>query len=134
MPAVSYTAGLQVISLISVCEPNFAAEGWHFALLTIAFVSFAILFNLCERPHSQPSRCMFMELIEWAPSRDQQNASRRRLRGDHPSLWVLREFALSGIIKVAGGSVDTSLAGICRHLLGHGPTNSGTSDLPDLQR
>lgn len=48
MPAVSYTAALQVISLIAVCQPHFEAEGWHFALLTIGFVSFAILINLCR--------------------------------------------------------------------------------------
>lgn len=46
MPAVSFTAGLQTISLIAVCNPDFAAQGWHFALLTMAFVSFAILFNM----------------------------------------------------------------------------------------
>ena len=46
MPAVSYTAGLQTISLIATVNPEFAAQGWQFALLTMAFVSFAILFNM----------------------------------------------------------------------------------------
>ena len=46
MPAVSYTAGLQIISLIATCNPDFAAQGWQFALFTMAFVSFAILFNM----------------------------------------------------------------------------------------
>lgn len=46
MPAISYTAALQVIALITTCDPEYQTHGWHGALLTIAFEIFAILFNM----------------------------------------------------------------------------------------
>jgi len=46
MPAISYTAALQVIALINTCNPQFTATGWQSALLTIAFEIVAILFNV----------------------------------------------------------------------------------------
>lgn len=46
MPAVAYVAGTQIISLISLVDTTYIAQNWHSALLTIAFVVFAILFNM----------------------------------------------------------------------------------------
>ncbi|KAK3642941.1 hypothetical protein LTR56_010538 [Elasticomyces elasticus] len=46
MPLISYTAAQQVIALIATCQPDFVWKGWQGALLTIAFVLFAILFNM----------------------------------------------------------------------------------------
>ncbi|KAK5706031.1 hypothetical protein LTR97_001017 [Elasticomyces elasticus] len=46
MPLISYTAAQQVIALIATCQPDFVWKGWQGALLTIAFVVFAILFNM----------------------------------------------------------------------------------------
>ena len=46
MPSVAYTAALQFIALIAVCDPDYVTQGWHGALLTIALVVFAILFNM----------------------------------------------------------------------------------------
>ncbi|OQO14715.1 hypothetical protein B0A48_00096 [Cryoendolithus antarcticus] len=46
MPAVAYTAAIQVIALIATVDANYVIQGWHGAVLTIAFVTFAILFNM----------------------------------------------------------------------------------------
>ncbi|KAK5677178.1 hypothetical protein LTS10_010367 [Elasticomyces elasticus] len=46
MPLISYTAAQQVIALIATCQADFVWKGWQGALLTIAFVVFAILFNM----------------------------------------------------------------------------------------
>jgi len=46
MPAVAYTAALQIVALIAVCDPDYTSKGWQAALITIAFVVFAILFNM----------------------------------------------------------------------------------------
>jgi len=46
MPTVAYATSLQVLALIATCEPDYVAEGWHGALLTIAFVLLAISINL----------------------------------------------------------------------------------------
>nr|OQO19071.1 hypothetical protein B0A51_14967 [Rachicladosporium sp. CCFEE 5018] len=46
MPAVAYTAAIQVIALIATVDADYVIQGWHGALLTIAFVTFAILFNM----------------------------------------------------------------------------------------
>ncbi|KAK4983107.1 hypothetical protein LTR50_007416 [Elasticomyces elasticus] len=45
MPSVAYLGAQQVLALISVCNPDYVIQGWHGALLTIAFVVFAIGFN-----------------------------------------------------------------------------------------
>ncbi|KAK5130278.1 hypothetical protein LTR08_002238 [Meristemomyces frigidus] len=46
MPAVAYTAGIQIIALIATVNADYLAKSWHSALLTIAFVLFAIIFNM----------------------------------------------------------------------------------------
>ncbi|KAK5676171.1 hypothetical protein LTR17_027749, partial [Elasticomyces elasticus] len=46
MPLISYTAAQQIIALIATCQADFVWQGWQGALLTIAFVVFAILFNM----------------------------------------------------------------------------------------
>ncbi|KAK5689387.1 hypothetical protein LTR17_026291, partial [Elasticomyces elasticus] len=46
MPLISYTAAQQIIALIATCQADFVWQGWQGALLTIAFVVFAILFNV----------------------------------------------------------------------------------------
>ncbi|KAK4900467.1 hypothetical protein LTR49_027446 [Elasticomyces elasticus] len=46
MPLISYTAAQQIIALIAMCQADFVWRGWQGALLTIAFVVFAILFNM----------------------------------------------------------------------------------------
>ncbi|KAK5739630.1 hypothetical protein LTR17_005114 [Elasticomyces elasticus] len=46
MPLISYTAAQQVIALIATCQADYVWKGWQGALLTIAFVVFAILFNM----------------------------------------------------------------------------------------
>ena len=46
MPAVAYTAGIQIIALIATVDAEYVAQSWQSALLTIAFVIFAILFNM----------------------------------------------------------------------------------------
>nr|OQO17982.1 hypothetical protein B0A51_12024 [Rachicladosporium sp. CCFEE 5018] len=43
MPAVAYTAVIQIIALIATVDADYVIQGWHGALLTIAFVTFAIL-------------------------------------------------------------------------------------------
>lgn len=45
MPTVAYIGSQQVMALISVCNPDYSIQAWHGALLTMAFVTFAILFN-----------------------------------------------------------------------------------------
>nr|POF17336.1 putative amino-acid permease c15c4.04c [Quercus suber] len=45
MPTVAYIGAQQVLALIVVCNPSFKIQGWHGALLTIAFVVTAITFN-----------------------------------------------------------------------------------------
>jgi choline transport protein len=40
MPLIAYTGAQQVIALIATCEVNYTIQGWHGALLTIAFVVF----------------------------------------------------------------------------------------------
>nr|POE88245.1 putative amino-acid permease c15c4.04c [Quercus suber] len=45
MPTVAYIGAQQVLALIVVCNPSFVIQGWHGALLTIAFVLTAISFN-----------------------------------------------------------------------------------------
>lgn len=45
MPTVAYIGAQQVLALIAVCSPSYAIQGWHGALLTIAFVLTAISFN-----------------------------------------------------------------------------------------
>ena len=45
MPTVAYVGAQQVMALIAVCDPNYVIQGWHGALLTMAFVLAAIFFN-----------------------------------------------------------------------------------------
>ena len=45
MPTVAYSGALQVLALISVCDPSYVIKGWHGALLTMAFVLLAIYWN-----------------------------------------------------------------------------------------
>lgn len=45
MPTVSYIGAQQVMGLIAVCDPTYVIQGWHGALLTMAFVLAAICFN-----------------------------------------------------------------------------------------
>jgi len=45
MPTVAYIGAQQVLGLVAVCNPTFVIEGWHGALLTMAFVLAAISFN-----------------------------------------------------------------------------------------
>ncbi|QIW95587.1 hypothetical protein AMS68_001105 [Peltaster fructicola] len=45
MPTVAYIAAQQVTALISVCNADYVIQGWHQALLTMAFVLAAIFFN-----------------------------------------------------------------------------------------
>ncbi|KAK5695095.1 hypothetical protein LTR17_024620 [Elasticomyces elasticus] len=46
MPLISYTAAQQIMALIATCQADFVGQGCQGALLTIAFVVFAILFNM----------------------------------------------------------------------------------------
>ncbi|KAK5754894.1 hypothetical protein LTS12_015017 [Elasticomyces elasticus] len=46
IPLISYTAAQQIIALIATCQADFVWQSWQGALLTIAFVVFAILFNM----------------------------------------------------------------------------------------
>lgn len=45
MPTVAYVGAQQVLTLISVCKDDYVIQGWHGALLTMAFVLAAIFFN-----------------------------------------------------------------------------------------
>lgn len=45
MPTVAYTGAQQVLAFISVCNRDYVMQGWHGALLTMAFVLAAIFFN-----------------------------------------------------------------------------------------
>lgn len=45
MPTVSFVGAQQCIALIAVCDPTYVYEGWHGALLAMAFVTSAIFFN-----------------------------------------------------------------------------------------
>jgi choline transport protein len=45
VPAVAYQGALQVQALISICDRNYVIQGWHSALITMAFVLAAIFFN-----------------------------------------------------------------------------------------
>lgn len=45
MPAVAFTGAQQVLAFISICDRSFVIQGWHGALLTMAFVLAAIFFN-----------------------------------------------------------------------------------------
>ncbi|KAK5125390.1 hypothetical protein LTR85_000499 [Meristemomyces frigidus] len=45
MPTVAYIGAQQVTGLIAVCDPTYVIQGWHGALLTMAFVLAAIFFN-----------------------------------------------------------------------------------------
>ena len=45
MPSVAYVGAQQVLALISVCNRDYVIQGWHGALLTMAFVLAAIWFN-----------------------------------------------------------------------------------------
>lgn len=45
MPSVAFIGGQQVLALVSICDRSFVIQGWHSALLTMAFVSGAIFFN-----------------------------------------------------------------------------------------
>jgi amino acid transporter len=45
MPTVAYIGAQQVLALIVVCDPSFIIQGWHGALMTMAFVLAAISFN-----------------------------------------------------------------------------------------
>lgn len=46
MPAIAYAAGTQIIALIALVDTSYVTENFHGALLTIAFVVFAILINM----------------------------------------------------------------------------------------
>jgi choline transport protein len=46
MPTVAAFGSQQVLALISVCDRSYVQQGWHGALLTIAFVLLAIIFNI----------------------------------------------------------------------------------------
>ncbi|KAK3110978.1 hypothetical protein LTR53_014201 [Teratosphaeriaceae sp. CCFEE 6253] len=45
MPTVAYIGAQQVLALIAICDPSYAIQGWHGALVTMAFVLAAITFN-----------------------------------------------------------------------------------------
>lgn len=45
MPSVAYTGAQQVLAFIAVCDRDYVIQGWHGALLTMAFVLAAIFFN-----------------------------------------------------------------------------------------
>lgn len=45
MPTVAYIGALQIVALITVCDPSYQPHGWHTALLTMAFALSAISFN-----------------------------------------------------------------------------------------
>lgn len=45
MPSVAYVGAQQVLALISICNREYVIQGWHGALLTMAFVLAAIWFN-----------------------------------------------------------------------------------------
>ena len=45
MPTVSYIAAQQALALISICHRDYVIQGWHAALLTMAFSFAAIFFN-----------------------------------------------------------------------------------------
>ncbi|KAM0695670.1 hypothetical protein Q7P36_004152 [Cladosporium allicinum] len=45
MPTVAFVGAQQTLALISVCKSDFVIQGWHGALLTMAYVLSAILFN-----------------------------------------------------------------------------------------
>ncbi len=45
MPTVAYVGAQQVLALISICDRSYVIQGWHGALLTMAFVLAAIFFN-----------------------------------------------------------------------------------------
>lgn len=45
MPGVAFIGTQQVLAFIAVCQPDYVIQGWHGALLTIAFLLSAIFFN-----------------------------------------------------------------------------------------
>lgn len=45
LPSISFIGAQQVIALIAVCKSDYVYYGWHGALMTMAFVFFAISFN-----------------------------------------------------------------------------------------
>jgi len=45
MPAVAYIGAQQVLALISICDRDYVIQGWHGALITMAFVLAAVFFN-----------------------------------------------------------------------------------------
>ncbi|KAK4635121.1 hypothetical protein CLAFUR4_02155 [Fulvia fulva] len=45
MPTVAYIGSGQVLALISLCDSSYVIQGWHAALMTMAFVTAAISFN-----------------------------------------------------------------------------------------
>ncbi|KAK5173807.1 uncharacterized protein LTR77_002488 [Saxophila tyrrhenica] len=45
MPSVAYLGAQQVLALISICNRDYVIQGWHAALITMAFVCLAIFFN-----------------------------------------------------------------------------------------
>ncbi|KXT18960.1 hypothetical protein AC579_8709 [Pseudocercospora musae] len=45
MPTVAYVGAQQVLALIAVCDSSYVIQGWHGALMTMAFVLAAISFN-----------------------------------------------------------------------------------------
>ncbi|CAK3885212.1 amino-acid permease [Lecanosticta acicola] len=45
MPTVAYIGAQQVLALIAICDTSYVIQGWHGALMTMAFVLAAISFN-----------------------------------------------------------------------------------------
>ena len=45
MPTVAFIGAQQVLGLIALCDSTYVIQGWHGALLTMAFVLAAICFN-----------------------------------------------------------------------------------------
>jgi len=110
MPAISYTAALQVVALIATCNPDYMTQGWHAALLTIAFEVFAILFNIFAINKMPP------------------------VEGVVVIIHLFGFFAFIVIFWVGWEKAKSGISPAADHIAGHGPSDTRQPNVYNIPR